>query len=278
MKKRTLYVSDMDGTLLNSNSEVSARQSEIISELSHAGALITVATARTPATVVPLMSNTFISIPYIVLTGAAMYDHATESYHNANYIPADDLRLLLKLYADAGIHPFVYHHNGGKLLVSHHYGMTSLERDFYTPRSNLRLKRFVFEATPSNGDDNVMLLFSIAHHRFIEPLAEAIRGVGRFSVSCYPDIFNPEIAMLEVYVKGVSKANAIKRLMTSTGAERLVVFGDNLNDLPMLDIADVAVAVDNAHEQVKERADIIIGCNNDDAVAQFIRQDFNASS
>ncbi|MBR6745943.1 MAG: HAD hydrolase family protein, partial [Muribaculaceae bacterium] len=88
----------------------------------------------------------------------------------------------------------------------------------------------------------------------------------------------PEIAMLEVYVKGVSKANAIKRLMTSTGAERLVVFGDNLNDLPMLDIADVAVVVDNAHEQVKERADIIIGCNNDDAVAQFIRQDFNASS
>lgn len=65
-------------------------------------------------------------------------------------------------------------------------------------------------------------------------------------------------------------------MMASTGAERLVVFGDNLNDLPMLDIADVAVAVANAHEKVKERADIIIGCNNDDAVSHFIQQDYNA--
>lgn len=162
MKKRTLYVSDMDGTLLNCDSEVSARQSEIISELSHAGALITVATARTPATVVPLLSNTFIKVPYIVLTGAAMYDHATEAYHNANLLDADDCCELLAMFADAGVNPFVYHLHGGKLVVTHSYEMTQPEREFYTPRSNLRLKRFVFVDQPKVANDDVVLLFSTA--------------------------------------------------------------------------------------------------------------------
>lgn len=80
--------------------------------------------------------------------------------------------------------------------------------------------------------------------------------------------------ILEVYGVGVSKANAISHLMESTGAERLVAFGDNLNDLPMLDIADVAVAVANAHPRVKESADIVIGPNFDDSVARFILHDY----
>lgn len=80
--------------------------------------------------------------------------------------------------------------------------------------------------------------------------------------------------LLEVFSSGVSKANAIQHLMSSTGASRLVAFGDNLNDLPMLDIADVAVAVANAHPRVKESADIVIGPNFDDSVARFMLHDF----
>lgn len=265
----------MDGTLLNNGSFVSNRSSSIISDLSHDGALITVATARTPATVVPLMEGTFTTVPFVVLTGAAMFDHATSAYHDVSYIPSDDCELLKSLYADAGIHPFVYHLDvNGELVVYHHYDMTQAERDFYTPRSNLRLKRFTFEKMASGENNNVLLLFSIAPKRAILPLADAIRATGRFSVSCYPDIFMPDLLILEVYSVGVSKANAVMRLMESAGAQRLVAFGDNLNDLPMLDIADVAVAVANAHPHVKESADIVIGPNYDDSVARFMLHDY----
>lgn len=58
-----------------------------------------------------------------------------------------------------------------------------------------------------------------------------------------------------------------------TGADRVVAFGDNLNDIPMLQAADVAVAVENALPEVKEIADIVIGPNTDDAVAEFISGD-----
>lgn len=51
------------------------------------------------------------------------------------------------------------------------------------------------------------------------------------------------------------------------------MFGDNLNDLPMMEIADHSVAVGNAFKEVKEQANEIIGCNDEDAVAKWIEQD-----
>jgi hypothetical protein len=55
-------------------------------------------------------------------------------------------------------------------------------------------------------------------------------------------------------------------------ADRLTVFGDNLNDLPMMAVADVAVAVENALPEVKKAADIVIGTNQSDAVALYLEQ------
>ena len=57
------------------------------------------------------------------------------------------------------------------------------------------------------------------------------------------------------------------------GADRTVAFGDNVNDLPMMREADVAVAVANAFPQVKESADVVIGPNTADSVALFIEKD-----
>lgn len=274
--RRTLYVTDMDGTLLNNGSFVSQRSSDIITDLSHDGALITVATARTPATVVPMMSSTFTTVPYVVLTGGALYDHAAMRYVNFHSIPHENLTLLYSLYEEAGVSPFVYHMGSdGMLVVYHAPQMSAVEQSFYTPRSSLRLKRFVFQPlTYSAQNTPVVLLFATGEHNAMFALAEKIRQTQRFSVSCYPDIFNPKVALLEVYDAGVSKAFAVQRLMKSVGAERLVVFGDNLNDLPMLEVADVAVAVANANSQVKDAADIIIGSNSDDSVARFILYDY----
>jgi hypothetical protein len=58
----------------------------------------------------------------------------------------------------------------------------------------------------------------------------------------------------------------------------VVVFGDNLNDLPMMEVADYAVAVDNAFDEVKAAADMVIGPNYDDSVARFICEDFEKSN
>ena len=79
---------------------------------------------------------------------------------------------------------------------------------------------------------------------------------------------------MDVYAPGCSKATAIRDIAAELGADRVVVFGDNLNDLPMMEVADLSVAVDNALLAVKEKADIVIGPNTSPSVASFIREDF----
>ena len=77
-KDKTLFVSDLDGTLLDDNSQLSPRTvatlNRIIGEL---GGLFTVATARTPATVVPLMQEVHATLPFIVIGGSAMWNPVT---------------------------------------------------------------------------------------------------------------------------------------------------------------------------------------------------------
>ena len=87
MNPSTLYVTDLDGTLLNNGSMVSDRSAAILADLGADGALITVATARTPATVVPLMAGTGLTLPYIVMTGAATFSAATMTYGDIRLLP-----------------------------------------------------------------------------------------------------------------------------------------------------------------------------------------------
>ena len=63
-----------------------------------------------------------------------------------------------------------------------------------------------------------------------------------------------------------------KRVECATGARHITAFGDNLNDLSMLALADEPVAVANAALQVKEMAKRIIGSNQEDGVAQFLEE------
>lgn len=276
--KKTLYVSDMDGTLLSSDSRVSAESARIISELSAEGALITVATARTPATVVPLLADTRIATEAIVMTGAARWDFGRGRFAHTHRIAAESTHRILEICASRGAHPFVYiEAPDGRTMDVYHAAaaMNRAEESFYLERRHLKLKRFhLCKPVPADAIGRTLLMFAMGPRENIEEIAELIRMSSDCNVSCYPDIFNESIGNLEIQAPGISKASAIRSLAAELGVERTVVFGDNLNDLPMFAIADVAVAVANAEPEVKAAATTIIGPNYTDAVARFIAADF----
>jgi threonine dehydrogenase-like Zn-dependent dehydrogenase len=78
-------------------------------------------------------------------------------------------------------------------------------------------------------------------------------------------------------VPGVTVGHEMVGVVEEVGAERVVVFGDNVNDLPMMQEATHAVAVGNAIEQVRQAADEVIGCNTDDCVAEWILRDITGT-
>lgn len=261
----------MDGTLLGSDGKVSAESAEIISRLSHQGVLISVATARTPATVEVLLTDTYTFIPAIVMTGAAMWDRQAKRYINPVLHAPDVLPGLVGEFHRVGVNPFIYVlGDDGMLRVYHNGGMNRDELKFYEERRNLEFKKFILDSEEGKRDTipGAILVFGLGEGEIIEGIAERLRVDSRLSVSCYRDVLDRNMAYIEVFGADVSKSSAVRRLADMLGADKLTVYGDNLNDLSMLAEADDAVAVANAVPEVLAKASRHIGPNTNSSVAK----------
>ena len=269
-----LFVSDLDGTLLNDNAKVSTESARIISNLSHNGALISIATARTPATVDILLAHTFTTIPAIVITGAAMWNRVYRRYENVCLIETGAATAAIDACRAADLKPFIYTLGKENILHVYHNGTpTPKEEKFIYDRRGLPLKKFHLNepAGEKNRFESTVLILAMGNVETVFSLAESLQAVEELSISAYMDSYNRSTGIIEILGRDVSKASAVTHLKELTGATHLTVFGDNLNDLPMMAVADVAVATANAVDKVKEAADIVIGTNNEDSVARYIR-------
>lgn len=277
----TLYVSDLDGTLLNSDSQVSPTTSRLLTQLHNQGALFTIATARTPATVEPLLAHTPTTPLAAVMTGASLWDRTLLQYHNPQLITPDTCRFISQTFQQHNLQPFVYTLGHDSILHAHHNNvMTPMDTKFINERRHLALKQFHIDNTsrPTPVMPDTLLYFAMGHSDNVFPAASILESDTRHptSVSAYIDIWGDDVAIIEVKAPGTSKADSVAHLKQHYNADRLVVFGDNLNDISMMSIADVAVAVANAVPQVRQAAHIIIGDNNHDAVAQFVYDDYHS--
>ncbi len=273
---KTLYITDLDGTLLGDDGLVSENSARIISDLSRRGALVSVATARTPATVEKLLENTYTTAELVVMTGASLWDRPGHRFVDLRLIPEDDVARMLDVFALGGVSPFCYTLRGDTHLDVYHAapGLSAAEAVFVEQRMDLKLKTFhLAEPCPDGSRSRVVLFFGMGTKDAIVSVAENLRKVSGCYVSYYKDTYTPELWLLEIFAPGVSKAAGIGRLRRRVGADWVVAFGDNLNDIPMLRAANVAVAVENALPEVKDMADIVIGPNTADSVARFIADD-----
>lgn len=269
---KTLFISDMDGTLLGADARLSQRTIHMLRQLSQAGVDITVATARTPATVQPLMEPAHLHIPAIVMTGAARWDFSSQSYSSMHLMTPALAQSIESAFAAAGLAPFIYIIQDGHPLQVFHAGrtMSSCERKFADERTGLPLKRIYLNAEPDHESPRI-LYFGMGDPDTVDAAAALVRRAHPdICMSVYRDTYCPAVGLIEVFAPGVSKANAAIQLKAELGADRIVVYGDNLNDLPMMAVADLSVAVANAHPEVLSAADIVIGPNTDDAVPRHI--------
>ncbi|MDR1699603.1 MAG: HAD family hydrolase, partial [Lachnoclostridium sp.] len=85
----TLYISDLDGTLLNEKAVLSDYTIDSLNDMIGRGMNFTIATARTPATVLDIMSEVKLSIPAILMNGVLIYDFAKNEYLKVRRIPID---------------------------------------------------------------------------------------------------------------------------------------------------------------------------------------------
>ncbi|MDE6235408.1 MAG: HAD family hydrolase [Muribaculaceae bacterium] len=289
---KTLYITDLDGTLLNSDVAVSDASIEMLNRALDMGALISVATARTPATLCNLLRNIRLTLPIVAMTGATLWDRESNTYSHVCTFPPEKVDEIRKVYAEFDLPTFIYTLRDNMMHIYHQGPLSNPERAFVAERLNSPYKTFHlcdpalasfnFGKSEITSDapvaipehiDNAILFFGMQPTGPDHPAFEALKKVEGINPMFYPDANSPEVTMIEAFPRHASKRNGIRILKQLTGADRVVVFGDNLNDLPMFEEADMSVAVANALPEVKEKADLIIGSHDEDAVAAFILED-----
>ena len=275
---KTLYVSDLDGTLMQPGAYLSDTTVNLLNRSIADGKLFTIATARTPATVAGIIKDVDMNLPGIVMTGASIWDSKLNHYSEMKYIGEQAARDLVDAYHDAEFPIFLFtledeliniYHIGGKL--------NELEQQFMAERIDSPFK--LFHVSPDGREilpdrfDKVILFYGMQPNAMAERALDRTLLVPNARPQLYHDLYGPEIGIVDAFSPEATKANAVLSMKRRTGADRVVAFGDNLNDIPMLQVADVAVAVENALPEVKEIADIVIGPNTEDSVARFIADD-----
>lgn len=294
---KTLYITDLDGTLLDSDVTVSESSIEMLNRALDMGALISVATARTPATLANILKNIRFSLPIVAMTGATLWDRRSNTYSNVCKFPPEKVNEIREVYAKYNLPSFIYTLRDNMMHIYHQGPLSDRERAFVAERLTSPYKTFHlcepalasfnFGKSEITSDspieipgymDDVILFFGMQPTGPDHPAFDALRKIEGINPMFYPDANTPEITMIEAFPANASKRNGIRILKEMTGTDRVVVFGDNMNDLPMFEEADMAVAVSNALPQVKEKADLVIGSHDEDAVATFILEDMLKNS
>lgn len=108
LSAKMLYVSDLDGTLLNSDALLNEDVPERLNRLIDKGLCFTVATARTYATVNSIVKDVHLTYPMILMNGVMIYDPVSKSCINAEIIERDSVEYILKGRKKFGVTGFAY--------------------------------------------------------------------------------------------------------------------------------------------------------------------------
>ncbi len=272
---KTLFLSDLDGTFLNSNGEISTVSAGIISDLVAKGVMFTVATARTHATVMQMFRDIPLTCPLVLMNGVTVYDPLKKKIISCNAISTDLGNRIIKELRDRDIDPMLYFQNGDTLDIYYSRIANDYQKEYVADRTDCVGKRFIKVDTPVEIEGKKLIyIVCLDYYENLKDAYDAIEALGDAHCMFYRDNYS-DMYFLEIISKEVSKGSSAQAVKKLVGAERMIAFGDNLNDIPLFEASDECYAVSNAQEKLKEIATGVIGSNDEDAVAKYILNEYN---
>lgn len=273
---KMLYVSDLDGTLLNSNALLNEDVPERLNRLIDKGLCFTVATARTYATVNSIVKDVHLTYPMILMNGVMIYDPVNKSCINAEIIERDSVEYILKGRKKFGVTGFAYALSPENSKMATYYEKIATEHmeKFYVERRDVYHKPFskVEQLEDILGED--IIYFSICYdEKVLRPFYEYLQKDEKLNLNFYKDVYGDGLWYLEISHKNASKYHGVQKLRTMLQPDAITGMGDNLNDLPLFEACDRCCAVGNAHEEVKERADYVLDTNLNAGVVKFLEEE-----
>ena len=272
---RTLFLTDLDGTFLDPDAKVSAESAEIINTLTKKGLLFSVATARTYATVIPIFSQVDLRLPLVLMNGVCIYDPIERQTLSVHSIPPETGKEIDGLFKKYGKNPLLYFEKNSRLNVKYKALDNGHIRSYVTDRKAFFNKTFEqVSAFDFKNSGDFVYVVTLDEKEALEGIYGEMKKIKGIDCNFYSDNYT-DCYFLEAMCAGINKGRAAAELKKQLGADRLIVSGDNINDIPLFEASDECYAVGNACKELKKIATGVIGSNSDNAVAKFIEKRFS---
>lgn len=265
--EKTLFVSDLDGTLLNSNEEVSEYSAGVINSLVEKGMVFSYATARSGITASRVTEKITVGLPVIVYNGTFILDSISGQMLFANFFSRESVFEIKEIMENDSVYPIVYSYlNGAEKFSYVPEKLNEGTAEFLATRSG-DIRDNPISSANHLYDGNVFYVTCIDDADKLLAIYKKLKS--KYSCCYHRDIYSHRL-WLEIMPQNVSKAEAALRLKKLLGCNRIVAFGDAKNDIPMFKIADECYAVSNAAQELKAIATDIIKSNNENGVAEWL--------
>lgn len=260
-----MIVTDLDDTLLNSDKKISAIDLEAIKEAEKRGIKFVLCSGR-PTFAMRDLAKEIEAEKYesyiLSFNGSIITDCKTNENIFEASLEKEDLHLMYDLSKKHKTHILTYIDD--EIVSETDSEYIDVEVDL-TKMPHKKSKSFK-ECVNKNAV-KCMLLEEPTYLKEVEKKLKEEYG-DKYSIAISKPFF------LEVTKLGVNKGIAIKKLAEKLGIslDEVIAVGDSFNDLPMLEVAGLSVAVENAHPEIKNKVDFITKSNNDGGMAYLINK------
>ena len=266
---RTLWVSDLDGTLLGRHG-LAPEAKRLLGQALADGVDFTIATARSPRTALQALDGLPLRLPFIAYGGATAVGPDGEHLWWDRFDPRA-LHPLIGASLAAGVTPLIFWLQDGADRISWVRGAETAGVDAFL-ESRPGDRRFApVDGWDEIDHDQAFFVSIVGEYPVLRRLSRMIRAIS-WGIGCSLALQqDPEggLAVLDVTPAEATKGTAVRRLAESGGFDRVVAFGDGSNDLPMFAEADESYAVANATDEVRAAATGVLE-PGDEAVARFL--------
>ena len=269
-----LIVFDLDGTLLDSKSRVSAHTRETLLRLQQRGIAYTVATGRTLHASRDLLQGQGFAQPHIYKNGVVIWRPESNHYSHSNLLTSPEISVVLEAFMEVVVTPFIFTLEPGNRHGVYHPPMRNDgERRLAQLLSGDRgLELLPVADMPADAD--ITNISALGAREAIEAVERRVVTEDHLVAYAGKAMEGENWHWIDVHHSAASKGSAIAQLKNDLGVSRVICFGDSDNDLSMFAMADESYAPSNAKEEVKAAASAVIGHHDEDGISEFLRERF----
>ncbi len=271
-----LLVLDVDGTLLNSNRDISQRTIKTLKKVQQNGVRIALASGRPTSGV----------LPYAKAIDLDFNDGYIISYNGAKILEASTGKVLFERTVDPQMVPYIEKQvQRSGCVLAYYDGDEVVSTDITNPHivdeaqmNNMSLRQVdsISEAMDKVGDDKSTWPTEVI---LVNDNLDVLQGIDAHfqrHLNGVVDTIHSNPYYLEIVGYQVGKSHAVGALVQKLGIsmEEVMAFGDGRADINMLQMAGTGIAMGNAPEEVKRCADYVTLTNDEDGAALAIERAF----